>query len=466
MNPRPNVYPTAELKAKDSAHYLHPFTDYKSLSAEGARVIVEAKGVWLTDSDGNRMLDGMAGLWTTAVGHGRHEIAEAVYRQMQELAYYNSFFKTTNPPAILLAEKLAELSPPQFNHVFYTSSGSEANDTILRLVRWYWSLRGKPKKKIVLARRNAYHGSTVAGASLGGMVPMHEQGDLPIPNIHHIPQPYWFGEGGDMSPDEFGIHAARQLEKAIDVYGEDNIAAFIAEPIQGAGGVIIPPDTYWPEVRRILKERDILFASDEVICGFGRLGEWFGCQHYGTEPDLMATAKGITSGYLPMGAVFVGDKIAQYLKETGGDFNHGYTYSGHPTCAAAALANLAIFEREKLVDRVRDDIGPYMAAKWKTLGDHELVGEARFRGLVGALELVPDKRSRDKTLFGEVGSVGMLARDISFQNNLVMRAVRDTLIISPPLVISHDEVDELVARARKTLDMAYVELKKQGKVRG
>lgn len=464
MNQISNRYPTAELKEKDAAHYLHPFTDYKALSAEKARVIVGADGCWLTDSDGNRMLDGMAGLWCTNVGHGRMEIAEAAFEQMKELAYYNSFFKTTNAPAILLAEKLAALSQPQFNHIFYASSGSEANDTVVRLVRWYWSLKGKPKKKIILSRKNGYHGSTMAGASLGGMVPMHEQGDLPIPNIHHIPQPYWFGEGGDMTPDEFGIHAARELEKAIDVLGEGNIAAFIAEPIQGAGGVIIPPDTYWPEIRRILKDREILFVADEVICGFGRLGAWFGSDYYGNAPDLMATAKGLTSGYLPMSAVFVGDKIADYLKHEGGDFNHGYTYSGHPTCAAAALANLAIIEREGLVDRVHDDIGPYLKARWLTLADHPLVGEARMTGLMGALELVPSKPSRSKALFGEVGSAGTICRDISFRNGLVMRAVRDTMIIAPPLVLSHADADELVARARKTLDETWVELKKQGKV--
>ena len=267
---------------------------------------------------------------------------------------------------------------------------------------------------------------------------MHEQGDLPVPGVHHIDQPYWFGEGQDMSRDEFGIHAARKLEQAIDEIGEDKVSAFIAEPIQGAGGVIIPPDTYWPEVRRILKERDILFVSDEVICGFGRLGEWFGSTYYGMEPDLMPIAKGLTSGYLPMGGVMVSDRVAEGLMNAGGDFNHGYTYSGHPVCAAAALANLEIIEQEGLIDRVKNDIGPYLKQRWEKLGDHPLVGEARMTGLMGALELVPDEANLRKS-FSNVGAAGLLCRDISFEHGMVMRAVRDSMIISPPLVLTHQE---------------------------
>jgi len=292
---------------------------------------------------------------------------------------------------------------------------------------------------------------------------MHGQGDLPVPGVTHIAQPYWFGEGGDMSPDEFGIWAAQELEKAIDRIGEDKVAAFIAEPIQGAGGVIIPPESYWPEVRRILSERDILFVADEVICGFGRLGTWFGSQYFGLEPDLMPIAKGLSSGYLPIGGLLISDKVASALVDMPGEFYHGYTYSGHPACCAAALANLDIMEREKLVERVADDIGPYLQARWKALGEHPLVGEARMTGLVGALELVPEKRNRRKA-FDNTGTVGTLCRDISFRNGLVMRAVRDSMIISPPLVLSHDEADQLVALARKTLDDTHAELKRQGKV--
>ncbi len=457
-----NTYDTADLRSRDAAHHWHPFSDSAALATEGVRVIVRGEGVWLEDSDGNRILDGMAGLWCTQIGHGRAEIADAVHRQMSELAFYNTFFKTSHPPAIALAEKLASLTQPHLNRVFFCNSGSEANDTVIRLARMYWDVAGKPTKKTIISRRNAYHGSTLGGASLGGMGPMHAQGDLPIPGIVHIQQPYWFGEGGDLSPAEFGLKVARGLEAVIDALGEDRIAAFIAEPIQGAGGVIIPPETYWPEIRRICSERDILLVVDEVICGFGRLGSWFGADHFGLKPDLMPIAKGLSSGYLPIGGVMIADRVAEVVFQ-GGDFNHGYTYSGHPAACAAALANLEIIEREKLVDRVRDDIGPYLQARWKALGEHPLVGEARMVGLMGALELVPNKPSR-KEKFEPVGQVGTLCRDISFRNGLVMRAVRDSMILSPPLVLSHGEADELIARATKTLDETWAELKRQGRI--
>jgi putrescine aminotransferase len=457
-----NTYDTADLRSRDAAHHWHPFSDSAALAAEGVRVIVRGEGVWLEDSDGNRILDGMAGLWCTQIGHGRGEIADAVHRQMSELAYYNTFFKTSHPPAIALAEKLATLTQPHLNRVFFCNSGSEANDTVIRLARMYWDVAGKPMKKTIIARRNGYHGSTMGGASLGGMGPMHAQGDLPIPGIVHIRQPYWFAEGGDLSPHDFGLKAARALEATIDALGEDRIAAFIAEPVQGAGGVIIPPDSYWPEIRRICSERDILLVVDEVICGFGRLGAWFGADHFGVQPDLMPIAKGLSSGYLPIGGVMIADRVAEVVFK-GGDFNHGYTYSGHPAACAAALANLEIIEREKLVDRVRDDIGPYLQARWRALGEHPLVGEARMVGLMGALELVPNKPGRTEK-FEPVGQVGTICRDFSFKNGLVMRATRDTMILSPPLVLSHEEADELIARATKTLDETWAELKRQGRI--
>ena len=457
---------TEDLRALDAAHHFHPFTDHGALQTAERRVIAKADGVYLWDTDGNRLLDGMAGLWCTEVGHGRQEIVEAVRAQMSELSYYNTFFKTAHGPVIELSRVLSELTPPQFNMFFYGSGGSDSNDTIVRMVRTYWDLLGKPEKKTIISRVNAYHGSTVAAASLGGMAGMHAQSGGsqvgPLPGVVHIAQPYWFGSAMDRSPDEFGIWVARELEKKIDELGEDKIAAFIAEPIQGAGGVIIPPETYWPEVKRILDERDILFISDEVICGFGRTGSWFGCETYGTEPDFMAMAKGITSGYLPLGAVAVSDKVAEVFHDAkAGEFFHGYTYSGHPACCAAALANLEIIRREKLVERVRDDIGPYLAERWLKLGEHDLVGEARMKGLVGALELVPDRKDLSKR-FDSVGKVGTIARDFSFENGLVMRAVRDGLILSPPLTLSHEEADELVALAKKALDDTWSELKREG----
>jgi len=453
---------TADLREKDAAYHFHPFTDHKTLGLDERRVITRADGVWLWDSDGNRIMDGMAGLWCVNVGHGRQEIVDAVRAQMSELSYYNTFFKTTTEPAIRLSEMLAEITPPQFTMSFFGGSGSDGNDTVVRMVRTYWQMLGKPEKKIIISRENAYHGSTVAAAALGGMAGMHSQGGV-IGDIEHIMQPYWFNEGRDMTPEDFGIKAARALEERIDALGEENVAAFIAEPIQGAGGVIIPPETYWPEIRRILSERDILFISDEVICGFGRTGSWFGCQTYETTPDIMTMAKGLSSAYLPIGAVTISDAIADVFHTVGGEFYHGYTYSGHPATCAAAIANLEIMHREKLVERVADDIGPYLGERWNKLQDHPLVGEARMKGLMGALELVPDKSDLSKR-FEPEGEVGSLARDHSFKNGLVMRAVRDRLIICPPLTITHDEADELIAKAHKTLDDTLYDLTRQGRV--
>jgi putrescine aminotransferase len=451
---------TAEWQALDAAHYLHPFTDHKSLAARGTRVITRAEGVYLYDSEGHRILDGMSGLWCVALGYGRRELAEAAYRQMQELPYYNSFFQCANPPAIELADRLARLSPPQFQHAFFTGSGSESNDTLVRMARRYWALRGQPERQVIISRWNGYHGSTMAGASLGGMKAMHSQGGLPIPGIVHIDQPYWFECGGDLDPDAFGLAAARELERKILEVGPDKVAAFIAEPVQGAGGVIIPPRTYWPEVQRIIDRYGILFASDEVICGFGRTGEWFGCEHYGTRPDFMTLAKAITSGYQPLGALMVADRVAEVLVGEGGEFFHGFTYSGHPVAAAVANANLGIMERERVVERVRTEIGPYWASRWRELGDHPLVGEARTLGLFGALELVPRKPSR--AFFPERGRVGTRARDLAVGNGLVMRAVWDTLIAAPPLVITPAEIDELVSKAVQTLDQLHQELRRDG----
>ena len=456
MNKQANNPKTAQWQALSKAHHLAPFSDYKQLAEKGPRIITEAKGVHLWDSEGNKILDGMAGLWCVAVGYGREELVEAAATQMRQLPFYNTFFQTAHPPVLELAHAIAQLAPAGMNHVFFTGSGSEGNDTMLRLVRHYWACKGQPNKKIIIGRDNGYHGSTVAGASLGGMKFMHEQGDLPIPGIAHIPQPYWFGEGGDMSPAAFGIWAADQLEKKILELGEDNVAAFIAEPIQGAGGVIIPPETYWPRIKEILAKYDILFVADEVICGFGRTGEWFGSQYYDLKPDLMTIAKGLTSGYVPMGGLIVSDKVFEVI-EAHGDFNHGFTYSGHPVAAAVGLENLRILKEEGIVERVKAETAPYLQKRLRELADHPLVGEVRGVGMLGAIELVQDKATR-KRFSGDVG-VGMVCRGHCFNNGLIMRAVGDTMIIAPPLVISQTEVDELVEKARKCLDLTWEQVR-------
>ncbi|CDZ48219.1 aspartate aminotransferase family protein [Neorhizobium galegae] len=442
--------PLSNLAAIDAAHHLHPFSDMKQLNAKGARVIQRAEGVHIYDSTGRKYLDAFAGLWCVNVGYGRKSIADAAYRQMQELPYYNTFFGTTTEPAALLAQKIASHTGENLKRVFFTNSGSEATDTWFRMARVYWKALGKPEKTLVIARKNAYHGSTVAGASLGGMKLMHEQGNLPIEGIHHINQPYWYAEGGDLTPAEFGLKVARELEAKIDELGEDRVAAFVAEPIQGAGGVIIPPDTYWPEIARICKARNILLVADEVICGFGRLGHWFGHQYYGFEPDLAPIAKGLSSGYLPIGGVLVSDRVADVMVEELGDFYHGFTYSGHPVAAAAALENIRIIEEEGLVERVRDDIGPYFAAAWKSLEDHAVVGQAESVGLIGGLQLAADKATRRR--YAKPDDIGSSVRNHCVENGLIMRATGDRMLVSPALTISRAEVDEVVEKLRAALD--------------
>ncbi len=449
---------TGDWKHADTSHHLHPFTDHKSLAEEGgSRIIQRAEDIYLWDSDGNRYVDAMAGLWCVNVGYGRRELADAAHRQILELPYYNTFFKTATPPAIALSEKLVSLTPDGLNRVFFANSGSEANDTVVRMVRHYWNLKGAHRKKTFISRRYAYHGSTVAAVSLSGMSPMHGQADLPLPGFVHVMPPYWYDHGGELSLDEFGRQAARAVEERILELGPETVAAFVAEPIQGAGGVIIPPDSYWPEVQRICRQYDVLLVVDEVICGFGRTGHWFGSDLYGLKPDLMPMAKGITSGYVPLSAVMVGDRVAETLIGEGGEFFHGFTYSGHPVAAAVALANIAILEEEGLVDQVRDDTGPYLQRRLQEVfADHPLVGEVRGVGFLAALELVADKKTRKH--FPKNGDVGSQCRDHCFRRNLVMRAVRDAMVMSPPLTTTRSQIDEIIELARSAVDDTAREL--------
>lgn len=459
MNAITNHMPTAELQAIDAAHHMHPFTTGDEIAAKGARVITGADGVMLRDSEGNQILDAMAGLWCVNVGYGREELAEVAARQMRELPYYNTFFMTTHVPVIALSQRLAELAPDGMNHVFYAGSGSEANDTNIRMVRTYWDMKGKPNKKVIISRHNAYHGSSVGSGSLGGMSGMHAQGGLPIPDIHHIGQPHWWGEGGDQTPEDFGLMRAQELEQAINEMGEDRVAAFIAEPVQGAGGVIVPPSTYWPEIQRICDKYEVLLIADEVICGFGRTGNWFGSTTMGIRPDIMTIAKGLSSGYQPIGGSIVSDEIASVINS--GEFNHGYTYSGHPVASAVALENLRILDEEQIITRVREQTGPYLKKKWDAMLDHPLVGEANLVGMMGSLVLTPHKESR-AAFKSDAGTVGFICRERCFANNLVMRHVGDRMIISPPLVITESEIDTLIERAWQSLDECHATLKSEG----
>lgn len=457
-------YDTKQIQAQDSAHYLHPFTDHKGLSERGARVMVKGDGIYLWDSEGKRLLDGMSGLWCVNVGYGRKSIADACHAQMMELPFYNSFFQTTNVPAVELATALVDLAGPDYSHVFFTGSGSEGNDTIVRMVRHYWAAQGQPEKKVIISRHNAYHGSTMAGASLGGMSGMHAQGGLPIPDIVHIEQPYYLEHGRGMTEAEFGLKAASWLEEKILQIGVEKVAAFIGEPVQGAGGVIIPPAGYWPEITRICEKYGILLISDEVICGFGRLGTNFGCETVGSKPDLMTFAKGVTSGYVPLGGVLVSKKVAKVVIEQGGEFNHGFTYSGHPVACAAGLENLRIIREEGLVQKVKTDTGPYLAEKFAALREHPLVGYADSCGLVAGLNLVKKKAANlhDSEWFDPQLEVGMVCRGHMFGNGMIMRAVGDRMIIAPPLVISRAQIDEMVDLIRLCLDKTEQDLRQRG----
>jgi putrescine aminotransferase len=441
----------SQLKDLDALHHLHPFTNHKSLRSGSPRIIVKGDGPYIWDSEGNRILDGMAGLWTTNVGYGRAELADAARDQMLQLPFYNTFFKTTHPPVIELSKKLAEIAPANINQVFFGSSGSESNDTAIRLIRHYWALKGEPKRRIIISRNQAYHGSTIAAGSMGGMSHVHEHSYPVYEGFRHIMDPYWFGEGRDgESLDEFGLRAAKALEDEILAVGPENVAAFAAEPVQGAGGVKIAPDTYWPAVQKIIDKYGILFLADEVITGFGRVGSWFASEHYGIKPNLITFAKAATSGYIPLSGLLIDDRIVAALMEHNDDFNHGYTFSGHPVACAVALKNLEIMEREKLVPRVKEYAGPMLAKVLAKFKDHPLVGEVRSVGLLGAIELVADKRTRRR--FDNPGRVGLICRDHFFREGFIMRAVFDTMVTAPPLIWTDAQFQEAETIIGRCLD--------------
>ncbi|WP_221794135.1 aspartate aminotransferase family protein [Oceanobacter mangrovi] len=452
---------TSAIQELDAQHHLHPFTNTGSLNKKGARVISKAEGVYLWDEQGNKIIDGMAGLWCVNLGYGRTELADVAAEQMRELPYYNTFFQTTHAPAAKLAQAIASVTPGDLNRIFFAGSGSEAIDTLMRLARHYWAIQGKPYRNILIARENAYHGSTIGGTSLGGMSGMHKQGGPLVPNIARIRQPYWYGEGGDLSEEEFGLQCARALEDKILEVGPDNVAAFFGEPIQGAGGVIVPPASYWPEIQRICRKYDILLVADEVICGYGRTGNWFGCQTFGFQPDMISMAKGLSSGYVPIAAVAVGDRVANALAAHDEDFNHGYTYSGHPVAAAVALKTIEIMKEEGIVERVGSDIGPYFQKTLReSVGDHPLIGHIDGVGLVAGMALMLDKTT--KTPFPSNVDIGTICRDHCFNNGLIMRATGTRMLLSPPLVITHAEVDELCQKARHCLDLTLASVRELG----
>jgi len=446
---------TKHWQALDAAHHVHPFSDTAALNKEGVRIITRGRGVYLWDSDGKKIIDGMAGLWCVQVGYGNEELAEAGYEALKTLPYYNHFFKTSNPWTIELAAKLATLLPAGHDHVLFANSGSEANDSALKLIRYFWNREGRLEKKIHLSRDYSYHGVTFAAASLSGLTPMHPQWDLPLPGFEKIPTPYWYGAKaagyGDIDPDAFGLLIAEKLETKILELGADRVASFSAEPIQGAGGVIFPPATYWHEVQRICAKYDVLLHLDEVVTGFGRTGEWFGAQTYRIAPDIMTMAKGLSSGYQPISAISLGTRMAATILSANEELVHGYTYSGHPVASAVALKNLEVIERERLVPRVKTEIGPYLQRRLReTFLDHPIVGEVRCVGLLAAVELVRDKRERK--FFPDPGTIGTHCRNYCFNDGLICRAIRDTMVLAPPLIIRENEIDEIVAKLKSAID--------------
>ena len=450
---------TAEWQRIDAAHHIHPFTSPQVIAKEGARVFVRGQGIELEDSEGLRFIDAMAGLWCVQVGYGRRELAEAAHGQMLELAYYNTFFKTSTQPVAELAEKLASLTPPGLDHFMFSNSGSEAVDSAVRLIRHFWNLQGQPEKKVILGRELGYHGSNMAAASVGGWSSMHEHGGLPLPDFDHVIPPYWYVHGGDLTPEEFGVVAARAIEERILEHGPERVAAFFGEPLMGAGGVIVPPSTYWPEVQRICKKYDVLLVADEVICGFGRTGTWWGSETFEISPDLMTMAKGITSGYLPLSALALGPRVSEAIMQS--DFAHGFTYSGHPTAAAVALENIRILEEEELVQRVGVDTGPYLQEQLeRAFGAHPLVGEVRGHGLLAALELVEDKQTRKR--FGKDRHVGERCWARCLEQGLIPRAVGDVLALSPPLIATRADIDEIVRRLAVGIDETADLLRTEG----
>lgn len=436
------------VREMDRAHHIHPFNDMKLMKARDALVIDRAEGIYVYDDEGKRYLDGMAGLWCVNLGYGRSELAAVAQQQMNTLPYYNTFFQSTTAPAAKLAAKLTELAPGDIDHVFFANSGSEANDTIVRLARTYWESVGQPAKKGIISRRESYHGSTMVGASLCGLPYMHPTTDLPLPHFYHINSPYHYRDSQGEEFNAFGERLAKDLEKKILELGPNNVAAFHADTIASGGGVIVPPDSYWPEIVRICKQYDVLLSIDEVITGFGRVGAWFSASLYGLEPDFISIAKGLSSGYIPISAALVSRRVADVLTESNKPFNHGFTYSGHPVSAAVALENIRILEDEAIIQNVHDESGPYLQRKVRALSEHPLVGDVRGRGFIVGVELIAEEGDEPSK-----GTRGKRCFDLCLQHGLITRPLGNTMAFSPPLIMNKNEIDEMIEIFNHCLDL-------------
>jgi L-2,4-diaminobutyrate transaminase len=462
------VQPTHNLSLAelDRRSFLHPFTPLADHLENGPRVIVEGEGAWLRDLDGQRYFDAMAGLWCVDIGYGRPEVVEAIYQQARKLSYYHAFSSMATEPSIRLADRLIRLAPEGISKVFFGNSGSDANDTNVKLVWYYNNLRGKPDKVKIISRRNGYHGVTVAAASLTGLPLLHKAWHLPIPEVKHTSCPdVYRGKPDGMSELDYSQQLAAELDELIEREGPDTVGAFIAEPVMGAGGVVVPPEGYFQAIQAALNRHDVLMIADEVICGFGRLGHWFGSDRYGIRPDLMTIAKGLTSGYVPMSGSLIGDKVWQVIVDHSreiGPFGHGYTYTAHPVGAAAAMANLDIIESEGLVDNARTVGAQFQRRMRDAIEDHSLVGHVRGEGLIMGIEIVADRAS--KQAFDSRHKVAARIVQCCLAEGLIVRSLPsgDVVALSPPLIVTADDIELIVGRFAKGLDKAAASLRADG----
>jgi 4-aminobutyrate---pyruvate transaminase len=458
------MHQLSNYATRDVEALLHPTTNLNAHRLSGPLILEKGEGIYVVDNQGKRYIEGLAGLWCTALGYGNQELVEAAREQMSKLSFTHLFGGRSHEPAIELAEKIKALAPCPTSKVFFTSSGSETNDSQIKLAWYYNNAIGRPKKKKIISRMRGYHGVTIASASLTGLPAFHADFDLPIAGFLHTdcPHYYRYAEAGETEED-YATRVAGNLEALIEREGSDTIAAFIAEPVMGAGGVVVPPKTYFPKIQAVLQKHDIAFIADEVICGFGRTGNWWGSQTLGAKPTTVSMAKAITSAYFPLGALTVPEHVYEAMVAESaklGVFAHGFTYSGHPVGCAVALATIAIYERTNIVGHVQK-VAPAFQRRLRALVDHPLAGEARGVGLLGGLELVKDKRTR-QSFEGKIG-LGAKVSALAQEQGLICRAVNgDTISLCPPLIITEDEINAMFDMLRKALDTAYVWAKAEG----
>lgn len=450
-------------QARDIAYQVHPQTNLRLHQTEGPLVVERGEGAYVFDDAGRRYLEGMAGLWCASLGFSERRLAEVAYEQMKTLPYYHTFNGRSHPASIDLAEKLIEIAPAPMSKVLFQSSGSEANDTAIKLVWYYHNAIGKPKKKKIIGRTKGYHGTTAASVSLSGQALMHADFDLPLDRFRHTGQPHYYklAEEGE-SEEAFAARMAESLESLILAEGPDTCAAFFAEPVQGAGGVIVPPPAYFEKVQAVLKKYDLLFVADEVICGFGRTGNRWGSETFGLEPDMLTCAKALSASYMPISALMISEPVFDAMvaeSDKIGIFGHGYTYSGHPVTSAVALETLRIYEERDVLGHVRR-VSPYFQSKLAALAEHPLVGDVSGVGLLVGLEIVRDKRTRES--FDPAVKVGERIQRAALRHGLISRALGDRLALCPPLIIGEPHVDEIAGAVRSALDDVWAEVRPEG----